>query len=128
MQWREFSPVNGSEALAAAQPRVILRVARKGRLKQPCFRWNFDSRMPLDEMCREAARLGAADFAGVPPDQCAALKNFRLISMLDLGGGTTIKNGIIEKQLRNGLTKCWDPAKVTKKRAAKSCPLLAPPT
>lgn len=87
--------------MAAAQPHI----ARKGRLKQSCFVRNFGSSMLLDDMCREAARLGAAGFDGVPPEQWPTLRKFGLISTMALGGGMTIENGIIQKELQSALVK-----------------------
>lgn len=105
MQRRDFLPVLAIAALAVAQPPRAPRAARKGRLKQSCFTRNFGSKMSLDDMCREAARLGAAGFDGIPQDQWPTLKKFGLISTLGLGGGITIENGIIQKRLQDGLAK-----------------------
>jgi hydroxypyruvate isomerase len=108
MQRRHFLPVLASATLAAAQPPDATRIARKGRLEQACFVRNFDSKVPFEDMCREAARLGAAGFDGVPSEQWPTLKKFGLISTLALGGGMTIETGIIQKQLQSGLAKSFE--------------------
>jgi hydroxypyruvate isomerase len=56
-------------------------------------------------MCREAARLGAVGFDGVPPERWPILRKFGLISTMALGGGMTFENGIIQKQLETDLVK-----------------------
>jgi hydroxypyruvate isomerase len=61
--------------------------------------------MPFEDMCREAARKGAAGFDGVPPEQWPLLKKYGLISAMALGGGMTIETGIIQKQTHNELAK-----------------------
>jgi hydroxypyruvate isomerase len=59
--------------------------------------------MPLEDMCREAARLGAGGFDAVPPEQWPTLKRFGLTPTLARGGGISIENGIIHKQLHREL-------------------------
>jgi hydroxypyruvate isomerase len=61
--------------------------------------------MPLEDMCRQAARLGAVGFDGVPSEQWPILKKFGLISTMALGGGMTIDDGIVQKQLQSALVK-----------------------
>jgi hydroxypyruvate isomerase len=99
MQRRNFFPVLASTALAAAQPPAASGTARKGRLKQSCFDRNFGPGMPFNDMCREGARLGAIGFDAAPLDQWPILKRFGLLPTLGRGGGITIENGIIQKQL-----------------------------
>jgi hydroxypyruvate isomerase len=105
MQRRDFLPALAFAALATKQGPAITRIPRKGRLKQSCFGRNFGSRMVLADMCRQAARLGAVGFDGVPSEQWPVLKKFGLISTMALGGGITIENGIIQTQLQNELVK-----------------------
>jgi hydroxypyruvate isomerase len=61
--------------------------------------------MPLDEMCRQAARLGAGGFDALPADQWPTLKKYGLVPALALGGGMTVENGIIQKEGQTELAK-----------------------
>jgi len=79
--------------------------ARKGRIKQSCFVRNFRRQTPLDDMCREAARIGISGFDTVPVQQWPTLKKHGLIPALAIGGGMTIENGIIQNQGAGELAK-----------------------
>ncbi len=107
MQRRKFFPVLASTALAAQRPSAT-RVARKGRLRQSCFDRNFGGGMLLDDMCREAARLGAVGFDGVALANWPTLAKFGLIPTLARGGGITIEGGIIRKQLQSEQVKSME--------------------
>lgn len=61
--------------------------------------------MPLEDMCREAARLGVAGFDALPPEQWLTLKRFGLTPTLARGGGISIEKGIIQKQLHDELVR-----------------------
>ena len=74
-------------------------------LKQSCFTRNFGFYILLNDMCREAARLGAVGFDGLPSEQWPTLEKFGLISTVGLGRSMTIENGIIQKQMHNELVK-----------------------
>ena len=76
--------------------------------------------MPLEAMCREAARLGVVGFDGVPLEQWPTLKKFGLIPTLARGGGVTIENGIIQQRLQNELVKSQEA--FIDKCAAEGCP------
>ncbi len=75
-------------ALAAAAP-----VARKGRLKQCVTRGCFGRGMSLDEMCREAARLGVVGFDLIGPQEWPTLKAHGLLPTM-VPSGSTIRDGI----------------------------------
>jgi hydroxypyruvate isomerase len=67
-------------------------------LKQGVCRGVFNgSKLDMDGMCREAARLGAVGIDLVGPESFAALKKHGLIPTL-LPGGGGIKNGINDKK------------------------------
>ena len=85
-------------ALAVAPSVALAAPARKGRLKQGVCRGVFNgSKLDLDGMCREAARLGAVGIDLVGPESFEALKKHGLIPTL-LPGGAGIKNGINDKK------------------------------
>ena len=107
MQRRDFLPALVTAGLATAQVPGLVRVARKGRIRQSCFDRNFGSGMPLEDMCVEAARLGAVGFDAVPSEQWPVLKLFGLVPTLARGGGISIENGIIQEQIQSELVILW---------------------
>jgi hydroxypyruvate isomerase len=97
-------------AIASAQTPPANRIARKGRIKQACFARCFTAgpngpAMPPDQMFPLAARLGAVGFDFLPPDQWPLLKKHGLIPTLATGGGITIENGIVHKEMHDASAK-----------------------
>ncbi len=83
--------LSGAAGTAAAAP-------RKGRLKQSVCRGVFArSKLDLEGMCREAARLGAVGIDLVTPDLFPVLKKYGLVPTM-VSGGSGIKNGINDKK------------------------------
>jgi hydroxypyruvate isomerase len=84
-------------------------MARKGRIKQACFARSLTSatgpQMSPDQMYQFAAHLGAAGFDFLPPDQWPLLKKYGLIPTLGTGGGVTVENGVIHKELHDDSVK-----------------------
>jgi hydroxypyruvate isomerase len=111
MKRRHFFPALASATLA------------KGRLKQSCFTRVFDPNMPLDDMYREAARVGAAGFDILSPAEWPTLKKYGLIPTMGLGGGMTVETGVIQKQLHNELVTSFEGFIDT--CAANRCPTAA---
>jgi hypothetical protein len=60
MRRRDF--VTGLAAATVVSAQDPAPVPRKGRLKQCVTRGVFDSKMPFEDVCREAARLGCKGF------------------------------------------------------------------
>jgi hydroxypyruvate isomerase len=71
---------------------------KPGRLKQCVTRFPFDPKMPFEDMCREAARLGCKGFDLVGPKDWPTLKKYGLIPTMAPPGGVTIENGLIHKE------------------------------
>jgi hydroxypyruvate isomerase len=102
-------------AAAAAtftQTSIAQTVSRKGRLKQAVTRGVFGRNMPLDDCCREAARLGCKGFDLIEPADWPTLKKYGLVpSMYPPGPGGSIPDALnrienherIEKSLRAGI-------------------------
>jgi hydroxypyruvate isomerase len=91
---------------AAAQVADTTRIVRKGRLKQACFSRNFGPNPPsIEVMCKEAVRLGAAGMDFFPQEQWPTIKKFGLVPSGANGGGITVENGIIRKQMHDDLQK-----------------------
>jgi hydroxypyruvate isomerase len=78
-------------------------VQRKGRLKQGissgCLRG-----MQFEDICREAARLGARGIDLVGPDRFPLLKQYGLLPTI-MPSGSAIRNGIIHKELHDQIAE-----------------------
>jgi hydroxypyruvate isomerase len=90
-------------AAAAAQPKI----ARKGRIKQGLWRVNFgaDTKLTFDDMCREAARVGAYGFDLIDPADWPTLRKHGLEPLLAGAGPVTFPNGIIHPEVHDQLEK-----------------------
>ncbi len=84
MTRRSFIPaaagLAGLPAAAADQP-----IQRKGRLKQGATKGCFGKGFPLEDMCREAARLGLKGLDLSGPADWPTLKKYNLISVMASG-------------------------------------------
>jgi hydroxypyruvate isomerase len=105
MRRRDFLPALATASVAAAQTSANSQGAPKGRLKQACFRRNFDSKMLFDEMCRQAARIGIQGFSGASQQEWPTLKKYGLTPSMSVGGGISIDNGIIRKEVHDEQVK-----------------------
>jgi hydroxypyruvate isomerase len=104
-------------------------MARKGRIKQACFTRSLTSptgpKMSPDDMFQLAAHLGAAGFDMLPPDQWPLLKKYGLMPTLATGGGVTIENGIIHKEMHDDIASTLAP--FIDMCAAAGCPSILIP-
>ena len=99
---RQFlSTLTALSALAAFPSVTRAGTPRKGRLKQGVCKGVFNAKatkMDMDTMCREAARLGAVGIDLVGPEDFPTLKKHGLIPTM-VPGGSGIKKGINDKRL-----------------------------
>src|SRR5438477_888741 len=104
MQRREFLTTLAGAFIAHTQT-GILKVTRKGRIKQAAMRTNFDPMMPFEDLCREIARLGAygVDLAG--PNDWPTLKKHGLVPTMGGAGPIGFEDGVIRKELHDKLEK-----------------------
>ena len=111
MKRRSFLPVAASAALAfGRQDSANAPAKRQGRLKQGVTAGVFRGKqMSMDDMCREAARLGIYGFDLVKPEDWPTLKKYGLVpTMMPPPFGGTIPDALnrtenherIEKTLR----------------------------
>jgi hydroxypyruvate isomerase len=111
MTRRTFLPtLAAAGSLASGAQKVI----RKGRLKQGVTRGVFGRRsgMSLEDMAREAARLGVQGFDLIGSDDWPTVKKYGLLPTMAPGGGT-IRDGLnrkenharIEQQMRENIDK-----------------------
>jgi hydroxypyruvate isomerase len=112
---------SGLSTFASAQ--TSARVSRKGRLKQCLTRGVFDSAMPFEDVCREAARLGCQGFDLVPAQNWPTLKKYGLRPTMRFPNtGVSIPDGINRKDVQDELVKSMGPA--IDECAAGGCPNL----
>jgi hydroxypyruvate isomerase len=110
-------------AVSGASAQTPAPVSRKGRLKQCVTRGVFDSKMPFEDACREAARLGCKGFDLVPAQNWPILKKYGLIPTMRLPNvGVTIPDGINRRDVQDDLVKSMRPA--IDECAAGGCPNL----
>jgi hydroxypyruvate isomerase len=117
MRRRDFVPALAAATAAAAQTQPL--VERKGRLKQCVMRANFDPKMPLEDMCREAARLGAKGFDLAGPADWPTIRKHGLIPTM-VPGPASFKDGLIRKELHEDLEKSM--SAVIDQCATAGCP------
>jgi hydroxypyruvate isomerase len=85
--------------------------ARKGRIKQGVTRGVFARGAPLDDCCREAARLGIKGFDLIGPDDWPTLKKYGLVpSMYPGGPGGTIPVALNRTENHERLLGLMNPA------------------
>jgi hydroxypyruvate isomerase len=68
----------------------------KGRIKQSAARWCY-SRIPLEELAREAAAIGLKGIDLIEPKDWETVKKYGLVPTMTSGGGT-IANGLNRKE------------------------------
>ena len=119
MRRREFlgavtaSLVAGRTAAPGAQTTPPPGPPRKGRIKQGVTRGVFalPRAAPLDDSCREAARLGIKGFDLIGPADWPTLKKYGLVpSMYPGGPGGTIAVALNRKENHEKLTGLMHPA------------------
>lgn len=98
MRRREFFPSFTAGIFAA---RAIAQAARKGLFRQSAMAVNFPSGTPMEEMCRQAARLGCKGFDLAEPSDWPTLKKFGLTPTLYHDAGNTFEDGIIHPEIHS---------------------------
>src|SRR6185369_2487002 len=93
---REMLPILTAPLAAPSLFAQAAPVKRKGRIKQGITRGVFGrGTMTLDDMCREAARLGIQGFDLVEPKDWLTLKKYGLVSsMYPPGPGGSIPDAL----------------------------------
>ncbi len=122
MRRREFVAALGAAATAAQAQTVTKTSANTGRLKQCAMRANFDPKMPFEDMCREAARLGIHGFDLIGPNDWPTLQKYGLIPTMGPTGGVDFENGLLHKELHEKLEKSV--GETLDQCAAAGCPSM----
>ena len=106
MRRRDFlATVAAAGVGAAARAQTPQPAAHTGRVKQALMRVNFgrDTTRSFDEMCREAARLGAHGFDLVGAPDWPTLKRHGLVCTMAPAMGVTIRDGLIRPELHDAI-------------------------
>ena len=102
MRRRDFVTTLAASGLAAAQT-TEPRVQRKGRIKQSVMRTNFDPKMSLDDICREASRRGVVGMDLVGAQDWPTLRKYGMLPTMAGAGGVSFPDGLIHKELHDKL-------------------------
>ena len=103
MRRRDLLSAAAAAGVVAAQTEPPRR--HKGRLKQSAMRVNFDPKMPFEDVCREAARLGCWGMDLIPIQDWPILNKYGLIPTMGPTGGVTFEDGLIRPELHDRLEK-----------------------
>lgn len=98
MRRRDFVNAAALVGAAATVHAQTGKPATKGRLKQCVTNFPFDPKMPFEDRCREAARLGCVGYDLVGSKDWPTLKKYGLIPTMAPPGGVTMEDGIIHKE------------------------------
>jgi hydroxypyruvate isomerase len=102
MNRRDFLAATSASLVAATQQSAAAQTPPprlKGRLKQGVTRGVFARNMPLDDCCREAARLGITGFDLIEPADWPTLRKYGLVpSMYPPGPGGTIPDALNRRE------------------------------
>ncbi len=105
MQRREFVSALAGAAVAFSQAGAPSPVKRKGRIKQSVTRGVFARNMPLEDCCREAARLGCRGFDLIGPADWPTLKKYGLVPAMYPGPGGTIPDALNRRENHERIEK-----------------------
>jgi len=106
MKRREFISTLAGGAWALSQTPAVQPIKRNGRLKQSVTRGVFARNMPLDDCCREAARLGCKGFDLMGPADWPTLKKYGLTpSMYPPGPGGSIPDALNRRENHDKIEK-----------------------
>jgi len=114
---RDFALTIGAAA-ALVKTQVVAgqtnKIVRKGRLKQSAMRVNFPADTPLEDICREAARLGCHGLDLIAAKDWPVLRKYGLLPTIANEGPLTFEDGLIrpraglEKDVAAHIDQCAD--------------------
>ena len=103
---RDFlATVAAAGVAAATRAQTPPSAPHTGRVKQALMRVNFgrDTTRSFDDMCREAARLGAHGFDLIGAPDWPTLKKHGLVCTMAPAMGVTIRDGLIRAELHDAI-------------------------
>jgi hydroxypyruvate isomerase len=94
-----------SARISAAE--AVLDDKVKGRINHSVCRWCYQD-IPLDDLCKAAAKMGIASIELVGPDEWPTLKKHGLTSAMPWGAGLGIEKGFNDPQYHAELIKSYE--------------------
>lgn len=98
-------PVSLTESFAAADQ--ALGAALKGKINHSVCKWCYD-KIPLDEFCREAKKIGLSSVELLGPAEWPTLKKHGLTCAMASGAGMGIEKGWNNPALHDELVKSYE--------------------
>src|SRR5262245_23624406 len=105
MRRRDFFLSLAAATTTLAQTPAPAPLKRKGRLKQAVTRGVFGRNMPLEDACREAARLGCVGFDLIQPADWPTLKKYGLTPTMAPMSFTSFEDGLIHRESHDKMEK-----------------------
>jgi hydroxypyruvate isomerase len=108
--------IAGSAALVTVGSTLSARVAAaeqamgtqlKGKINHSVCRWCYD-KIPLEQLCQEAKKIGIKSIELVGPDEFPILKKHGLTCALPWGAGKGIEQGFNDPKLHDELVKSFE--------------------
>ncbi len=108
--------IAGSAALVTVGSTLTARVAAaeqamgtqlKGKINHSVCRWCYD-KIPLEQLCQEAKKIGIKSIELVGPDEFSILKKHGLTCALPWGAGKGIEQGFNDPKLHDELVKSYE--------------------
>ena len=94
-----------SARMAAAESAMSPEL--KGKINHSVCKWCYD-KIPLDEFCREAKKIGIKSIELLGPDEWPTLKKHGLTCALPNGAGKGIEQGFNDPKLHDELVKSYE--------------------
>ena len=98
-------PLSLTEAIAKADS--AMGPAFKGKIKHSVARWCYD-KIPLEDLCREAKKIGITSIELQGPEEWPVLKKHGLTCAMPWGAGMGIEKGWNDPALHDELIKSYE--------------------
>jgi hydroxypyruvate isomerase len=82
---RALKSAIATSAVALSRPVLSAAEEKGGRLKQGVSYWTYQKWFTLDELCKEAVRIGIKGIDLVTPDQYATVQKYGLVPSMTSG-------------------------------------------
>ena len=99
------APITFAEAFAANEK--VLGAELNGKINHSACRWCY-SKIPLEELCQEAVKMGLKSIELQGPDEWPILKKYGLTCAMPWGAGKGINDGFNDLKLHDELVKSYE--------------------